>query len=208
MNGKHSISVRLVRARAAAVIALIAIIALVALGVLSACATTTTRHVTTHVASKHMVSGCPSASATLATSPQNAQDALTRRVCQAAGDQVLSAQTTYNPQDGSVKVNLRLGGTVPMTDDRVSAMQELTKAICLREQQAVWTSGVALKDATVTVLGPTQDEYANIVDGPYGAAELDATTAAGFNWASLSADSAWNRYDYAFLRPYYVLFDG
>ena len=201
MSGIHGINHRFVRA------AITATVALAALAMFSACATTTSR-ATSHAASKHVISGCSSASATSPTGQPNTQDTLARRACQAAGDQVLSAQTIYNAQDASVKVTLRVGGAVPMTDDRVSVAQEMTKTICLREQQAIWTSGVAMKAVTVTVLGPTQDEYANIVDGPYGAAELEAPTAASFNWASLSADTAWNRYDYAFLRPYYVLFDG
>lgn len=177
---------------------IVAALALVILGMLSACAPST------HTVSKATVTGC---SATSSAATQSAQDMLNLRACQAAGSEAVAVRTIYDQQAASVKVTIRIGGRVPDTDAEVSAAQNLTKTICLREQQAIWASGVTLKEATVTVIGPIQDEYANIVDGSYGASVLHPSTVAGLNWASLSAESAWGRYDYTFLRPYYVLFD-
>lgn len=180
-------------------------IALVALGIFSACATTTsntpTVRATTTSGGNVAATVCPTPS-TGAT-----QDMLALRACQAIGNLAETVQATYNAQDASVKVTVKVGGKVPDADNEVSAAQEMTKTICLRAQKAMWTSGVTLKEVTVTVLGPIQDEYANIVEGAYGAAVLDVATAKQLDLASLSAATAWDKYNNVFLRPYYVLFD-
>jgi hypothetical protein len=177
---------------------------LVVLGSLAACATTTSAP--RQVASK-LVAGCPVAASTAA------QDTLARRACDALGNlahtaqAAQSVQTTYDAQVASVTVTVTVGGAVPLTDQQISAAQELTKTLSLREQQAMWGSGVTLKDVKVMVFGPTQDEYADIVAQPYGSAVLAAPTAASFIWANLSADSAWDRYDSVYLRPTFDVVD-
>jgi hypothetical protein len=118
-----------------------------------------------------------------------------------------SVQTSYNAQTATVNVTVTIGGAVPLTHQQISAAQELTKAISLHEQQAMWVSGVSLKEVKVMVMGPTQDEYANIVAQTYGSAVLNATTASQFDWANLSADSAWDRYNSVFLRPTFDVVD-
>lgn len=173
-------------------------VALVLLGILSACATPGQRV----SGATPTVSGCLPAGAGATT-----QDHLAQQACQAVGNLAQSVLTVYDPNADSVKITVGVGGTVPNTDQKVSAAQELTKMIAYQEQQAMWASGVALKQVTVTVMGPTQDEYANIIAQPYGAAVLDAPTAKRLDWMRLSADSAWHAYDIVFLRPYYVLND-
>jgi hypothetical protein len=116
-------------------------------------------------------------------------------------------QTAYDGQTASVTVTVTLGGAVPLTRQQISAAQEMTKSISLREQQAMWGSGVSLKGVKVMVFGPTQDEYANIIAQPYGSAVLHAATVASFVWANLSADSAWDRYDSVYLRPTFDVVD-
>lgn len=189
MGGKYHFSER----RAA-----VAVVLLI-LGCLSACATTNSApH---QSASKVTVAGCsPSASATT-------QDALARRACEAVGDQAQAVQTVYTAQDASVKIMVTVGGAVPLTHQQISTARELTKSISLHEQRAIWASGVTLKEVRVTVMGPTQDEYANIIAQPYGSVVLDAATAAHFDWANLNADSAWDRYDSVFLRPTFDVVD-
>ena len=194
----HSLSHHTGGARAA----LVAIF--VVLGSLAACATT--NHATVQSAHK-AVTGCPVAAST------TAQDTLARRACDALGNLAQSAQSlqsvqmAYDAQTASVTVTVTVGGAVPLTDQQINTAQELTKAISLREQQAMWASGVTLKEVKVMVFGPTQDEYANIVAQPYGSAVLAAATAATFAWASLSADNAWNRYDSVYLRPTFDVVD-
>ncbi len=180
------------------------VIALVVLGSLAACATT--RSAPRQVASK-TVAGCPVAAST------TDQDTLARHACDALGNLAQTAQAAqsvrmvYDAQAAGVTVTVTVGGAVPLSDQQISAAQELTKAFSLREQQAMWGSGVTLKQVKVMVFGPTQDEYADIVAQPYGSAVLVAPTAASFVWASLSADSAWEHYDSVYLRPTFDVVD-
>ena len=182
--------------------ALVAVlIALGALGSLAACATTDNAPGQTARKATPIVVGCP---VVVSATPQ---DALARRACAAIGNQAQSVQTVYIAQAASVGITVTVGGAVPLTKQQISAAQELTKSISLREQQAMWVSGVMLKEVKVTVMGPTQDEYANIISQPYGSVVLQAVTAAHFDWANLSADGAWERYDSVYLRPTFDVVD-
>jgi len=180
------------------------VVALVVLGSLAACATT--NNAPRQVANK-TVAGCPVAATT------TTQDTLTGRACDAIGhlsqstQSAQAVQTAYDAQTASVTVTVTLGGAVPLTDQQISAAQGLTKTLSLREQQAMWGSGVTLKQVKVMVFGPTQDEYADIIAQPYGSAVLAAPTAASFVWANLNADSAWERYDSVYLRPTFDVVD-
>lgn len=182
----------------------VVVVALVVFGGLAACATTNSAP---RQSTSKTVAGCPVAATT------TAQDTLARHACDAIGNlaqatqATQSVQTAYDAQAASVTVTVTVGGAVPLTDQQISAAQELTKTISLREEQAMWGSGVTLKDVKVMVFGPTQDEYANIVAQPYGSVALDAATAAQFDWTHLSADSAWNRYDSVYLRPTFDVVD-
>jgi hypothetical protein len=183
------------------------VVALVALGSLTACATTNSA---SRQSARKTVAGCPVAATT------STQDMLAGRACDAIGQLPQSAQSTqsaqavqtvYDTQAASVTVTVTVGGAVPLTNQQIRAAQELTKALSLREQQAMWGSGVTLKNVKVMVFGPTQDEYADIIAQPYGSAVLDAATAASFVWANLSADSAWDRSDSVYLRPTFDVVD-
>lgn len=189
MGGNHHFSGR----RAA-----VAVVLLI-LGSLAACATTNSA--SHQGASRATIAGCaPTATATT-------QNALARRACDAIGGQAQSVQTIYSAPDASVKITVTIAGAVPLTKQQISTALELTKSISLREQRAIWASGVAFKEVKVTVMGPTQDEYANIIAQPYGSVVLDAATAAHFDWSNLSADSAWDRYDSVYLRPTFDVVD-
>jgi hypothetical protein len=153
---------------------------------------------------KPIVVGCTDAAITTLSAPQ---DDLARLACQSAGNQVLSVQTIYSAHDATVKVTVTVGGAVPLTKQQIGEAEKMTKSICRQEQQAMWASGVSLKHVTITVMGPTQDEYADIVAQVYGSVRLDAPTATHFDWANLSADSAWDRYDAVYLRPTFDVVD-
>ncbi len=153
---------------------------------------------------KPIVVGCTEAAITALSAPR---DELSRRACLAMGNQALSVQTLYNAQDATVKITVTVGGAVPLTKQQIGVAEEMTKSICRQEQQAMWASGVSLKHVTVTVMGPTQDEYAEIVAQVYGSVRLDAPTATHFDWKNLNADSAWDRYDAVYLRPTFDVVD-
>jgi hypothetical protein len=120
---------------------------------------------------------------------------------------VQKLETTYDVQHTTAKVTITLGGTTPNTETKASAAQELTKAFCLMAQQALWTSGAQLDEATVIVQGPLQDEYADTIVDAYGVAVVEAGTAQRIPWATVSVDSAWQAYDHAFLRGSFELVD-
>ena len=150
------------------------VVALIVLGSLAACASTNSAP--RQVASK-TVAGCPVAAST------TAQDTLAGHACDAISHLPQSTQSTqaaqavqiaYDAQATSVTVTVTVGGAVPLTDQQISAAQELTKTLSLREQQAMWGSGVTLKDVKVMVFGPTQDEYAWCTLGNSGAARCGA----------------------------------
>jgi hypothetical protein len=71
----------------------------------------------------------------------------------------------------------------------------------------LWTSGVALQQATVIVFGPVLDEYDNLTTDVYGASVLNGPTATRLDWATMTADSAWDRFDGTFLRPSFGVVD-
>src|SRR5690348_4766114 len=118
------------------------VVALVVLGSLAACAATNRAP---HQSASKPVAGCP------AVATSTTQDMLAQRVCDAIGNLPQSTQSAqavqiaYDAQAASVTVTVTVGGAVPLTDQQISAAQELTKSISLREQQAMWGSGVPLK---------------------------------------------------------------
>lgn len=121
---------------------------------------------------------------------------------------VQKIDTAYDATNASVKVQITLGGSVPNTDAKVAAAQELTKAFCLMAQQALWTSGVRLTEANVIIMGPVQEEYGGYQNGVYGTSAVKAGTAQGIKWAAAGIDDTWQRYDDTFLQSVFVLFDG
>src|SRR5258708_17764490 len=153
-----------------------------------------------------VVSGCATthSAQTATATPATVQGRLELIARQALGDAVHDLAATYDTQDEALELTATLAGSVPRTEADIQAAQEHVKLLCLRAQQAEWTSGNPLRSVTVTILGPTLDDYADVTTGPYGAAVLTSATAAALAWGSLSADSAWQRYDRVWLAPTYA----
>ncbi|MEO7002730.1 MAG: hypothetical protein ABI068_13030 [Ktedonobacterales bacterium] len=120
---------------------------------------------------------------------------------------VQSLTTTYDAPRARAQVTITLGGSVPNTPLKVSAAQELTRSLCLMALQALWTSDVALTQTAILVQGPAQDIYADVTTHVYGEATLTASAAQRIAWSTISADAAWNTYDFAFLQSDFVLND-
>ena len=163
---------------------------------------------TTLIASLVVVAGCASTSATAASgsptpTPTTQQRLATLARRAAAGPNVQHVDTTYGAQDGTVTVMVTLGGSVPVADADVSAMQGRVMSMCFQTQKALWTSGIPLHMVTVTIVGPVMDLYGDRAIKVYAAAVLTAAKAAKLDWGSLSPDIAWAQYDNAYLRPFY-----
>lgn len=145
------------------------------------------------------------AAATATLSPNApSQDRLDRLAHQALGASASRVETTYDARAHVLTLVATIEGVVPRTPAEIAAAQERSKALCFQAQRTMWTSGIALSRVAVTILGPMLDDYADIINGPYGAAALDAPTAAHFDWTRLSADAAWDRYNSAYLPPAYA----
>jgi hypothetical protein len=153
-----------------------------------------------------VVSGCATTHSvqTPAATPATVQGRLELIARQALGDAAHDLAATYDTQGEALELAATLAGGVPRTEAEISAAQEHVKLLCFRAQRAEWTSGNPLRSVTVTILGPTLDDYADITTGPYGAAVLTSATAATLAWGSLSADSAWQHYDRVWLAPTYA----
>jgi archaellum component FlaF (FlaF/FlaG flagellin family) len=154
------------------------------------------------------VAGCASSSATAASGPPTPTPTAQQRLAAlarhaATGSNIQRVDTTYSAQDGTVTVTVTLGGSVPVADADVTAMQARVMSMCFQTQKALWTSGIPLRSVTVTIAGPIMDQYAEREIQAYGAAVLTAAKAAKFNWEALSPDAAWTQYDNAYLRPGY-----
>jgi hypothetical protein len=155
-----------------------------------------------------VVAGCASSTATAASGPPTPTPTTEQRLAAlarhaATGPNVQHVDTTYSAQDGTVTVTVTLGGSVPVADADVSAMQQRVMSMCFQTQKALWTSGILLHSVTVTIVGPVRDLYGERAMQAYAAAVLTAAIAAKFDWGTLSADTAWGQYDNVFLRPVY-----
>jgi len=152
-----------------------------------------------HSTGTHMVQATP-----ISTAQGQLAEAVSLNVWRTG---VQSLTTTYDAKRAYAKVTITLGGSVPNTPLKVSAAQELTRSLCLMVLQALWTSGVALSQTDVLVQGPAQDIYADVTSQPYGEVTLRASAAQRIAWSTISADAAWNAYDFAFLQGDFVLND-
>ena len=137
------------------------------------------------------------------TSTPTTQEHLATLIRRAIGSGVTDVVVTLDGQRQVATVMVTVGGETPRTSDQISAAQERVKQQCFLAQNTLWTSGIQLRKATVTILGPTRDDYADVIMQPYGAATLIASTAQTFSWSHLNADDAWERYDQVWLRPTY-----
>lgn len=175
---------------------LLALVLLMALA-LSACASGSAKTASTPAAT--VITSCPPAAS---SSPA---DRLTREACLAVLRLVGRVQTTYDPGSQTVQVATTFVGTlVPRTDQQIAASQEAVKMVCFRAQRALWASGIALRQVTVTVQGPILDDFFDLISDWYGGSRLTAPVAAALDWQSAGADGAWDRYDQVWLRTAYV----
>ncbi|WIG59425.1 MAG: hypothetical protein OJF49_002172 [Ktedonobacterales bacterium] len=127
---------------------------------------------------------------------------------QAFGSAVARTTATYDPQRHTLAITGALSSSdVPLTIAQVNAAHELTMALCFQAQHALWTPdatpNITLDEITVTIQGPIFDDYGNTYTDSYGAAILNASTAAHFAWNSLTPDTAWATYNRVWLRPAY-----
>lgn len=123
------------------------------------------------------------------------------------GTGVQSVDTTFDSARSMASVTITLGGTVPNTDAKVSAAQNLAEGLCFMAEQALWTSGDPFSEVKVIVQGPSQDEYANIITSAYAVAVVEAPTGQKIPWKTTTADTAWRAYDSEFLTESFVLVD-
>ncbi|MEO7002423.1 MAG: hypothetical protein ABI274_11605 [Ktedonobacterales bacterium] len=117
---------------------------------------------------------------------------------------------TYDAHQQTAQTQITFAGDVPVTASAIQATQERVKVSCFLVQRAVWTahkpSSLALNTVTVVVQGMALDDDGDKVVSGYGGAELTVATSKRFDWAALTADSAWNRYDAVLLAPDYAPF--
>lgn len=147
-----------------------------------------------------VVTGCASATGGHGgpTATPTTQQRVAALAGRAIGNLAQHVETTYDAGSQTIKVTATVGAF-----PNVSTAQERVKVICFRTQEALWTSGISLREATVTVLGPLLDDYGDSITDAYGVADLMTATAARFEWGTLSADGAWNTYDRVWLRQSY-----
>jgi hypothetical protein len=132
---------------------------------------------------------------------------LAASVRRALGKQATQVTAAYDAQKRTATITIIVGDTLPNTDAKVAAAYAQIKTICYQTFRTVWTSGIALREATALIEGPIQDEYANIITDWYGVAVIESTTAQRLDWANESPDSAWRTYGQHMLRSSFVLFD-
>ncbi|MDE3229579.1 MAG: hypothetical protein KGO05_06835 [Chloroflexota bacterium] len=153
------------------------------------------------------LAGCASATSqqravSAPTVPATIQGRLTLRVRQAVGSAASAVDVTYQEASGAAVAVVTLTWQPAWKTDFARA-QSLAKTVCYQTQAALWTSGVALSKAAVTVLGQALDDYGEIITSAYAAASLTSARASAIHWPATTADAAWSRYDDVFLRPLY-----
>ena len=157
----------------------------------------------------------PPVAASPAVSPTTAPDAplspiaadLARRAQQAIGSLGQQVTATYDPAKKTATITVTLTGDIPFTDPQIASAHTHVELIAYWVMSSAWTSGEPLNEVTALVLGPIQDEYANIITNWYGVAVVEASTARSIAWRSVDPYTVWSRYDQAMLRPSFDLVD-
>jgi hypothetical protein len=132
---------------------------------------------------------------------------LAARAQQAIGSLGQRVEATYDASAEAATVTVTVSGSVPLTDEQIAAAHVLVVQLCYFAEPALWSSGVALREVTLIVLGPMLDEYDDIIMNWSGIAIVKASSAQRIHWKSLSPDAAWNLYDQHILRTSYDIFD-
>ncbi len=151
----------------------------------------------------HATSSARATATATATVAPTIEGRLAQVVRQAVGAPVQQVEATYDAQHSTVVITVTVSNGVPNTDARVAATYELVKIVTFKAQQALWKSGIALREATVVVQGLQLDEYGSQVVDAYSSAIVEASTAQHLDWVRLSADHAWDSYDHTWLREYF-----
>lgn len=132
---------------------------------------------------------------------------LAARTQQALGSVGRIVDAAYDTSKQAATITIGVAGGVPNTDAKVAAAHALVQLICSRAFPALWSSGEPLREVTVIVVGPMQDEYADIITDWYGVAVVTATTAQHIPWSSSTPTSEWGMYSQAMLRTSFVVAD-
>jgi len=151
----------------------------------------------------HATSSARATATATATVAPTIEGRLAQVVRQAVGAPVQQVEATYDAQHSTVVITATVSNGVPNTDARVAATYELVKIVTFKAQQALWKSGIVLREATVVVQGLQLDEYGSQVVDAYSSAIVEASTAQHLDWVRLSADHAWDSYDHTWLREYF-----
>lgn len=147
------------------------------------------------------------AATTAPTFPPTVAGGLAARVYRSVGGLAHKVDVAYDAQKQTATVTLTVTGLVPNTNARVAAAYALVKSLTFMAMPALWSSGVELREVTLIVLGPIQDEYDDIINDWYGVVVVEAATAQRIAWASMTADTAWALYDQNNLRYQFELVD-
>lgn len=133
--------------------------------------------------------------------------ALLRVAQAAAGSGAHGVGATYDAGTRQLTVTLFIDGAVPDTDAQVATAYARSEALTFQEENALWASGLTLNQAQVIIMGPAQDEYANVTNQWYSIAVLSAPVARRIPWATATPASAWKVYDQTYLRPSFTVAD-
>jgi hypothetical protein len=133
--------------------------------------------------------------------------ALLRVAQAAAGTDAHGVGAAYDAGTRQLTVTLFIDGIVPDTNAQIATAYARSKALTFKVEDALWASGLTLSQAQVIVMGPAQDEYANITNQWYSIAVLSAPVARRIAWASATPESAWKSYDQTYLRPSFTVAD-
>lgn len=125
----------------------------------------------------------------------------------AVGAAARAVTVTYDTSSEQATVTVTITGDLPNTDARIAAAYARVKVLSFQEENALWTSGLPLRQVMVIIMGPTQGEYADIVDGWYGIVVVGEATARRIPWTSATPDGVWSAYDQSWLRTRFDLFD-
>lgn len=160
-------------------------------------------------ATSSSVTAKPSETATVTAPTGTAQEqALSRLAQSVAGPMTVRVSLKTDTAASMLKVTATLTGDIARTSDEIAASQERVKVVIFVLEHALWTDGSAasVQTVNVNVLGPLLDDYFDRTTDWYGGAQVSAKTDAGLTWNTLTADAAWNAYDFVWLRPYYSPF--
>jgi hypothetical protein len=153
------------------------------------------------------VAGCASpsqvvtthATATAQGTPTATPTALEALILRNLGGQAQAVTTAPGTAPGSLVVTITISGTIPSDAAAIAAAHERVKTLCYLTLRAMWASMPPAGEVTITVLGPTLDEYANRTINLYGSTIVESRTGARLDWAQLTPDSAWALYDHVYL---------